>query len=68
MGPTFGGSPWLLSSSDSVFPVTVTVGVGRGLPSIETWLSGASAPGESHGSSTSEPEGRKPLSGVPSVP
>lgn len=39
MGPTFGGSPWLLPSSDSVCPVTATVGVGGDLPSIETWLS-----------------------------
>ena len=58
--PTLEGSSWLLSSSGSMFPGTVAVGVGDDLPSIETWLSGASTLEESQGSSTPEPERKKP--------
>lgn len=42
-----------------MFPGTVAVWVGDDLPSIETWLSGASNLEESQGSSTTEPEGKK---------
>lgn len=50
-----------------MFLVTGTACVGEDLPSMDTWLSGASYLEESQGSSTREPEGEKPLSEVSSI-